>query len=317
MFVAVCTTPKASPSPTRPHKTWSFLGSPDCTTPPPEELLEKYYNETPPTCDPFSDHHLSDEPLYEEPYPEYPSAEEPYLSRSHLQGPPSTTTCPYPEDPFALLNNRPPVSSAFSPLSTPSPPPSVEAPFPDRIAIINLNNNNNDQSLHLANHLSAHFPTLLYTPSPSSHHHHHAAGHPLLTTTSNPALLSRADYLILPASAYTTAPLRRAVAVIAAHVRPGATVIVESSGSALPVGTTRALLGGLHARRGMLGGVVVRGAKAGAEAAVAAGLCHASLAAVVGLYGRVCPAVLAVAGVEVAERVGGARGGGGRGFHGW
>lgn len=40
-------------------------------------------------------------------------------------------------------------------------------------------------------------------------------------------------------------------------------------------------------------------------------------AAVVGLYGRVCPAVLAVAGVEVAERVGGARGGGGRGFHGW
>ncbi|KAF4309319.1 hypothetical protein GTA08_BOTSDO02749 [Botryosphaeria dothidea] len=290
MFVAVCTTPKASPSPTRPHKTWSFLGSPDCTTPPPEELLEKYYNETPPTCDPFSDHHLSDEPLYEEPYRNTPpqkshTSQDP-TSRALHQQPPAPTP-KTPSHSSTTAHQSPPPSAPSAP---PAHHPRWKPPSPTASPSSTSTTTTTTKASTSPTTSPRTSPPSSTPPSPSSHHHHHAAGHPLLTTTSNPALLSRADYLILPASAYTTAPLRRAVAVIAAHVRPGATVIVESSGSALP---------------------------AGAEAAVAAGLCHASLAAVVGLYGRVCPAVLAVAGVEVAERVGGARGGGGRGFHGW
>lgn len=45
MLVAVASTPRASPLPTRPHKTWSFLGLPGCDTPPPEHLLSQFFPE--------------------------------------------------------------------------------------------------------------------------------------------------------------------------------------------------------------------------------------------------------------------------------
>ncbi|OJD35170.1 udp-glucose dehydrogenase udp-mannac protein [Diplodia corticola] len=44
MLVAVASAPRASPLPTRPHKTWSFLGLPGCDTPPPEDLLRQFFH---------------------------------------------------------------------------------------------------------------------------------------------------------------------------------------------------------------------------------------------------------------------------------
>ncbi|KAL1640386.1 hypothetical protein SLS58_007059 [Diplodia intermedia] len=55
MLVAVASAPRASPLPTRPHKTWSFLGLPGCDTPPPEDLLRQFFHNEPRPANPRGD----------------------------------------------------------------------------------------------------------------------------------------------------------------------------------------------------------------------------------------------------------------------
>ncbi|KAH7062138.1 hypothetical protein B0J12DRAFT_227581 [Macrophomina phaseolina] len=342
MFVAVCTTPKASPIPRRPHQTWSFLSSPNSSTPPPEELLDEFLHASPLT-DPFSDDHCSEEPSSEPPTPSplNLSFEQPYLEAPHFDKPFSlddAATCPYPTSPssasdvFAIplpypqgplhlstttLPPSPLDSAPPSPLDS-APPSPLTPTSSERLAIINLT----PHSLRLAARLSHHFPTLLY----SSHASHIAAAaqtyahaHPLVTFTSSPALLASATHFLvcLPAAAPGSgncSGVAAALRQVAAYAQPGATVVLEcgAEGGA-SVGTTRGLLANLHRYQGLLCGVVVAPAAAAhrspadeeaEEPRVVAGLCHSSLASVVSLYSRVYSSLLTVSQPEVAERMG-------------
>jgi nucleotide sugar dehydrogenase len=102
-----------------------------------------------------------------------------------------------------------------------------------------------------------------------------------------------------------TTYLRSAIAVVARHAQPGATVVVESS---VAVGMTRSLVGPLMSSKGLKVGMSPERVDPGRTTPafidipkIVSGLDAASLDSISALYGRVFPNMLVVSSVEIAE----------------
>ncbi|GME24663.1 hypothetical protein GTA08_BOTSDO12453 [Neofusicoccum parvum] len=303
MFVSVSNAPRAAPSPTRPHKTWTFLGSPDCNTPPPEELLESFFL----LSESCSTGPFSDEAYFEAPESDESSLEDGASDSGSdsddgecdfwLSDPPPLKSSPggqdlYFDDAELFFDSACPSPTTTKPSTPTTPTVAVLGLTPAGIRTATLFSS---ASCHvLAYDASSALVSRVATA--------HANSHPTITFTSSARLLASAShFLVCGAAAATPAALLRTVGM---HARPGATVVLE--GGALAVGTTRTLLANLVRYQGLLGGASPAGDSSHQDDSscsprIVAGLCPAALASIHALYARAHPALLTVATPEDAE----------------